>query len=76
MAFRRGFEFIARIAAIGEDMARPGEPESNGFENIDCAIAVLNSGGVDQDEQQKTAGVGDDMPLVAPDLLVTFLPAS
>ena len=61
----RGFEFVAGISAIGEDMAQPREPEADGFENIDGAVAVLNVRGVDQDEQQKATGVGDDMPFAA-----------
>ena len=62
MAFERGFEFVAGISAIGEDMAQPWEPGADGFENIDGAVAVLNVRGVDQDEQQKAIGVGDDIP--------------
>ena len=53
MAFDAAFEFVAGISAIGEDMAQPREPEADGFENIDGAVAVLNVRGVDQDEQQK-----------------------
>ena len=60
MAFERSLEFVADTAAIGADMAQPGGRCANGFEDIDCTVAVLNIGGMDQDEYQKTAGVGDD----------------
>ena len=53
MAFKRGFEFVADTAAIGKDMAQPGGRCANGFEDIDRTVAVLNSGGVDQDEHHK-----------------------
>lgn len=36
-------EFIAGIAAIGKDMAQPGEALPHGLEDIDRAIAVLIS---------------------------------
>ena len=78
MTFKRSFEFIASIAAIGEDMAQPGKAIADGFEDIDRTVAVLNVavlniGGVDQDEYQKTAGVGDDMPLAALHLLACII---
>jgi len=60
-------KFVARIAAIGEDMAQPGKPPPHGFEDINRAIAVLNIGCVDQDEDKEAAGVGQDMPLAALD---------
>jgi len=65
MVVDRGLEFVPGISAIGEDMAQPGEPKSDGLEDIDCAVAVLNVRGMNQDEHQKAAGVSDDMPLAA-----------
>ena len=50
-------------------MAQPGETETDRFEHIDRAITILNVGGVDEDEDQKSAGVGDDVPLATLDLL-------
>ncbi len=69
MALERVFEFAACIAAIGEDVPQPGEPEADGFEDIGRAIAILDIGGMDEDEDQKSAGVGEYVPLAALDLL-------
>ena len=66
-------ELFPRIAAIGEDMAQPREAEADGLENIGCAVAVLNVGGMDEDEDQKSAGVGDDVPLATLDLLARVI---
>ena len=44
-------------------MAEPREAETDRLEDIGRAVAVLNVGSVDEDEQQKAAGIGDDMPL-------------
>ena len=41
MGLEHGFEFVSGIAAIGEDMAQPREPEADGFENIDCAVVEI-----------------------------------
>ena len=59
MALERVFEFAACIAAIGEDVPQPGEPEADGFEDIGRTIAILDIGGMDEDEDQKSAGVGE-----------------
>jgi hypothetical protein len=46
-------------------MAQPEEAISDGFEDIDGPIPVLDICGVDQDEYQKAAGVGGlDAPTV------------
>lgn len=39
-------EFVARIAAIGKNMAQPGEALPHSLEDIDRAIAVPNIGGM------------------------------
>ena len=54
-------------------MAQPREPEAHGFKNIRRAVAVLNVGSMDEDEQQETAGVGNDMALAALDLLAGII---
>lgn len=62
-------ELVSSVAAIGEDMAQPREAIADGLEHINGTVAVLNVGGVDEDEDQKAAGIGDDMPLAPLDLL-------
>jgi len=60
-------------------MAQPREAKTDGLENIGCAVSVLNVGGMDEDEDQKSAGVGDDVPLATLYLLacgITRYPAT
>jgi len=45
VSFERGFEFVACIATIGKDMAQKREAETDGFEDIDSAVAILNVSG-------------------------------
>lgn len=49
-------------------MAQPWEAIADRFEHIDGAVAVLNVGSVDEDEDQEAAGIGNDMPLAPFDL--------
>ena len=53
---------MAKVAAETEGLATAGE-------------AVLDVGGVDEDKDEKAAGVGQDMPLAALDLLARVIPA-
>ncbi len=73
MALERALELVTGIAAIGEDVSQPGEPEADGFEDIGGAIAALDVGGVDEDEDQKSAGVGEYVPLATLDLLARII---
>ncbi len=50
-------------------MAQPWEPRTNSGQHIYGPIAVLDFSSVDEDEDQKTAGVGQDVPFAALDLL-------
>ena len=67
------FEFIAGVAAIGKHVPQPWEAKAHHFQQIDGLVAVLDVGGVDQDEHQKAAGVGEDMALAALDLLAGII---
>ena len=73
MAFERAPELVPRIAAIGENMAQPWEAIADRFEDIDGPVAVLNIGGMNQDEDQIAAGVSNDMPFAAFDLLARVI---
>jgi len=68
-------EFVARIAAIGKNMAQPGEALPHSLEDIGRAIAVLNIGGMHENEDEEAAGVGQDVPLAAFDLLARVVAA-
>ncbi len=76
MAFERAPELVPRIAAIGEHMAQPWEAIADSFEDIDGPVAVLNIGGMDQDEDQIAVGVSNDMPFAAFDLLARVIAAN
>jgi hypothetical protein len=76
MAFERAPELVPRIAAIGEHMAQPGEAIADSFEDIDGPVAVLNIGGMDQDEDQLATSVSNDMPFAAFDLLACVIAAN
>ena len=57
MSLERVPELVAGVAAIGEHMAQPGEAKTHRFQHIDRPVAVLNIGGVDENEDQKSASV-------------------
>ena len=72
-------ELVSGIAPIGEDMPQPGEVLTDRFEHINGAVAVLNVGGMDENEDEEATGVCQDMPLPAFDLLacvITTRPAT
>ena len=50
-------------------MAQPREPRPDCGQDVDSSIAILNVGSVDENEDQETASVGQDVPLAALDLL-------
>jgi len=68
-------EFVTGIASIGENMTHPGETTAHGFEDIDGAVTILDIGRVHEDEDQKPAGVRQDMPLPAFDILAGIIAA-
>jgi hypothetical protein len=57
-------------------VAQPREALADRLEHIDRPVAVLNVGGMDQDEQHEATGVRDDMTLPALDLLARVIPAN
>ncbi len=57
-------------------MPREREAEADGFEDIDSAVAILNVSGMDENEHQKAAGVGDDMAFAALHLLAGVIAAN
>ena len=76
MFLERVFELVAGIAAIGEDMAQPWEAIPDGFEHIDGPIPVLDIGGMDEDEDEVAAGIGQDVALATLDLLARIIAAN
>ena len=64
------------LDVVGKDMAQPGEPVSNGFQNIRRTVPVLNVGGMNQYEQHQAECVSDDMALASLDLLARVIAAN
>ena len=62
-------EFRAGVAAIGEDMAQPGQGEPDRFEDARRTVAVLDIGPMDRQPDRQAQRVGDDRTLAALDLL-------
>ena len=54
---------------ISKDMPQPGKAKTHRFQHFDRAIAVLNVGGVDEDEDHEAASVGKDMRFSTLELL-------
>ena len=73
MGLERIPEFGASIATISKDMPQPGKAKAHCFEHIDRPVTVLNISGVDEDEDQKSAGVGKNVALAAPDFLARVI---
>src|SRR3569833_1930560 len=56
-------ELLAAVNPIGKDMLEPGKALSHAFQQGDRTVDILNVGGKNVDGQQKTIGVGDNVPL-------------
>jgi transposase len=69
--FKRAFQLRTRIAAIGEDMAQPRPAFHDGLQHLRGAVAILDSGTVDDETDQQPTGVGHDVALAAVDLLAS-----
>ena len=62
-------QFVAGIAAIGEDVPQPRIERTDRGQDIDRTVAILDVGGMDQQPDEITLGVGHDVSLAAFDLL-------
>ena len=62
-------QFRSGIAAVGEDMAQPGAGMTDGFQNPWRAIPVLDVGGMNDQPEQQSDGVDDDMAFASLELL-------
>ena len=59
----RVLELLAAIDAICKDMSQPRKAAAQLLQQWNGAIAVLNIGWMDINGEQKTIGIGHDMPL-------------
>lgn len=66
---------LSRVAAVGPDDLELGEQAANLPQHKLGAVAVLDVGGVDNDSQNQTKHIDDDVPLSALDFLTRVVPA-
>ena len=66
-------QFLTGITCVGEDVTQPWKAVANGPQHIDRPVAVLDIGGMNEDEDQEAAGVGQDMALAAFHLLARVI---
>ncbi len=76
MAGNRLTQFRAGIGTIGKQVTQPGEPEANGLDECDCAVAVLNVGCSNDHEQQQSDRIGDNVTFAALDLFASVIAAN
>ena len=60
---------LSRIATVGKDALDEGEQSACPAQQMECSIAVLNVGGMNDNVQQETQRVDQDVPLATFDLL-------
>lgn len=67
MRSESGLQFDAGVAAIGEDVAQPGESMADRRQQQRRAVAILDVGWVHGGRDQQPVGIGQDMALAAID---------
>lgn len=72
-AGQRVAQFPIGISSIGKDMTQPWEAAADRRQHVDGAVTILDIGGMDEDEDQKAASVGDDMALASLHLLAGII---
>src|SRR3974390_668435 len=74
MPGERPLQLLARVGAIGKDMAQPREEIADRSQQVGRAISILDVGGVHLRANQVTAGVGKDVAFASVDLLARVIP--
>lgn len=67
--------FVTSIAAICEDMTQLGEAVADCLDEVDCAVTVLDAGGMNRHEQHQPQCIGDYVTLAPHDLLARVIAA-
>ena len=62
-------QFLSGVAAVGEQVAQPWIEATNGRDDTDGSVTILDVGGMDRQTDHVALRVGDDVPLTAFDLL-------
>src|SRR5271165_4861495 len=70
---KRRLQLLARVGAIGKDMAQPREEIADRSQQVGRAVSILNVGGVHLRANQMTAGIGNDVALAPVDLLARVI---
>src|SRR3546814_19999780 len=70
-----GGQFLPGIAAIGEETAQGRIGVATAFDEVRCAVAVLDVSGEHQSVEEVAGRVGRDMALAALDLLAGIIAA-
>src|SRR6185369_7481299 len=58
-------KLFAAINPVGKDVSKLGKALSQALQQRYSAMDVLNVGGMNVDRQQKSIGIGDDVPLAS-----------
>ena len=66
-------QLVSSIAAVRKDMAQPWKTETGGLQHCGRAIAVLHIGALDEDHQQQSERVGQNVALAAFNLLARII---
>jgi hypothetical protein len=69
-------QFKPGIAAIGEDVPQRRLFLADGFEHVGRTVAVLNIGGMDNQDHEVPECIRDDIPFALLDLLAHIKPAA
>ena len=75
-SLQRLLKFGAGIAAIGEEMAQERVSCTDLFQNLRCAIPILNSGAVHREPDKQTDRVRHDVALSSLNPLAGVVPAN
>lgn len=67
---------LAAITAVGEDAFDEGKQPSRPAQQFEGAVAILDVGGKNDNAQQQTQGVDEDVPFAALDLLARVVARS
>ena len=57
-------------------MPQPWKAKTHRVQNIDGPVAVLNVGGMDENEDLKAAGIGEDVALASLNLFASIKPTN
>ena len=73
-------QLLATVAAVSKDMSQPRVAVADGFEDEGSAVPILDVSAMDDEPNEQTQGISEDMPLTSFDLsanaVCRFFPAA